>query len=95
MVLRPQSNSAARVSGRGENRTRIRRQHAFVQVTTLVDYGYGRAPVMLSSRDNTPLTRKNWLWRRIPVQNPSRASPHPDGHVRWSSLVRGLRSGGI
>lgn len=28
------------------------------QVTTLLDYGYGRVPVMLSSPDNMPLTRK-------------------------------------
>jgi len=57
-------------AGRGENRTRIRRQRAFAQLTALLGYAYGRSARHAPRRDNTPLTSKNRLWRRIPVQNP-------------------------
>lgn len=36
-----------RYTGLGENRTRIRRQHAFAQFTAFAEYAYGRVPAIL------------------------------------------------
>jgi hypothetical protein len=59
----------AKVTGRGENRTRIRRKHAFVQVTGPVGLRIWSCVGHAFKSDKTPLTRENELWRRIPVQN--------------------------
>jgi YVTN family beta-propeller protein len=42
--------TTAYVTGGGENRTRIRRQRAFAQLTTLLGYAYGRSARHASSR---------------------------------------------
>ena len=68
--------------------TGIRRQRLFVQLTALLGYPADRSARHTARRVTGPLTSKNKLWRRIPVQNPL----YPATLTTASRGARGARS---